>query len=284
MDRSWNYPLQRIVGALFVVGGLWHAAAPWVQRYSEVHSATVSNVVSGLCLAAVGVCYIVFRGARVLNWLAGAIGLWVMAAPALLGVHNWMMLNEAYWGGPIVLALTAIAAYDHRFHHDIEDEERAARARRVPPSAEVEYAAPARAGESRARFVPTQLHSAIDYLWAVAVIAMPWVLGYDSMFAVAIAPLFAGLFVIFYSVFTQYEGGVWGVFTMRSHLWMDVAVGIFLMASPWLFGFAREAWIPHVAFGAFAVIAGLVTSRVPKWTAASPEWFPRPEDYPFATR
>jgi hypothetical protein len=289
MDRDLHYPLQRIIGALFVVGGLWHAASPWIAGYSGDRAAVVSNVAAGLALAAVGVGYLVFRGARVLNWAAGAIGLWVMVAPAILGVPDWMALNEAYWGGPITLVLVAIAAYDLRFHRPIDEAERAARpADYATGTILTDRTAPgpaaARANESRLRFVPTQLHSAIDYLWAAAVIAMPWVLGYDSMFAVAMAPVFAGLFVIFYSVFTQYEYGVWGVFTMRNHLWMDFGVGLFLALSPWLFGFAREVWIPHVAFGCFAMIAALVTSTVPRWTVAPVEWFPEPRDYPLASR
>lgn len=284
MDRQWNFPLQQAVGAFFVVGGLWHAASPRIQGYSESQAAVVSDVASGLALAAVGAAHILLRGGRITTGLAAAIGLWVLIAPAILGVNNWMMMNEAVWGGPITLVLAAIAAYDLRFHRPLDDAERAARAREpgvvrpADPAAEA-----ARARESRLRFVPTRMHAATDYLWAAALIAMPWVLGHGSMFAVAMAPLFVGLFVIFYSVFTQYEMGVWGVLTMRDHLRLDVGVGLFLMASPWLFGFAREVWIPHVAFGAFAVIAGLLTSAVPSRAVAPPEWFPQPQDYPLAT-
>jgi hypothetical protein len=104
------------------------------------------------------------------------------------------------------------------------------------------------------------------------------------MFAVAIAPLFVGLFVIFYSVFTEYECGVWGVLTMRDHLWLDFGTGLFLALSPWLFGFASEMWIPHVAFGAFAMLTAIVTSAVPQHPVAPLEWFPRPQDYPLASQ
>jgi hypothetical protein len=295
MDRDLHYPLQRIVGALFVVGGVWHAASPWIAGYSGDRAAVVSNIAAGAALVVVGVCYLIFRGARVLNWAAGAIGVWVMAAPALLDTPDWMALNEAYWGGPLTLVLAVLAAYDLRFHRPIDEAERAAAAREAARPADyatgtiltdrtVPGPAAARANDPRFRFVPTQLHAFIDYVWAAAVIAMPWVLGYDSMFAVAIAPLFAGMFVIFYSVFTQYEYGVWGVFTMRNHLWMDFAVGLFLALSPLLFGFAREVWIPHVVLGAVAMIAALVTSTAPRWSVAPVEWFPEPRDYPLASR
>jgi hypothetical protein len=286
-DRELHYPLQRILGAFFVVGGLWHAASPWIQRFSEERAAVVSCLISGLALAAVGACVMIVRGGRLLTGLAAAIGVWVMVAPAILGVGNWMMLNEAYWGGPLTLVLAAIAAYDLRFHRSIDEEERAALARapvvaRPVDPAEAERRQ-ARARESRLRFVPTAFHAAVDYLWAAALIAMPWVLGERSMFAVAIAPLFVGLFVIFYSVFTEYEYGFWGVLTMRDHLWLDFGTGLFLALSPWIFGFAGEMWIPHVAFGAFAMLAAIVTSTVPQRPVAPLEWFPRPQDYPLAS-
>ncbi len=290
MDRDLHYPLQRIVGGLFVVGGLWHAASPWTQRYADIPLAVTNNVASGLALATVGLLVMLFRGARVLNWAAGAIGLWVIVSPAILGIHNWMALNQAYWGGAITLVLMAIASYDLRFHRPIDQMERAAereaalREREVTSTAFggeiVPGSAANRAKVAFFRFVPTRVNAVMDYLWAVLVIAMPWLLGYDTMFAVAIAPALVGLFVIFYSLFTQYEYGVWGVFTMRNHLWMDFGAGLFLALSPWIFGFAQTVWIPHVAFGAFAIVGAIFTSTAPRWSVATAEWFPEPRDYP----
>lgn len=66
-----------------------------------------------------------------------------------------------------------------------------------------------------------------------------------------------------------------GVLPMRWDLRIDLAVGLFLAASPWLFGFARGVWVPHVAFGAFAVAAGLLTRTVPKYAPAPPEPYKR---------
>jgi hypothetical protein len=124
------------------------------------------------------------------------------------------------------------------------------------------------------RFIPTATHAVIDYLWAAALIVAPWALGFGSSWGDAMVPVGAGAFVIFYSAFTAYEGGLWGVLTMRGHLWVDVGTGLFLAVSPWLFGFARTVWVPHVAFGAFAVAAGLLTRTVPRSAARPPEPFP----------
>jgi len=124
------------------------------------------------------------------------------------------------------------------------------------------------------RFIPTAVHGAIDYLWAVALIAAPWALGFGSMWAEAMVPLFLGAGAIFYSLFTEYECGAVGVVPIRWHLRLDLAAGLLLAASPWLFGFARTVWVPHVTFGTFAIVAALVTRTVPKRAPAPPEPFP----------
>ena len=123
------------------------------------------------------------------------------------------------------------------------------------------------------RFIPTRVHGVIDYLWGAALAGAPWALGFGSMWADSMIPLALGLGAIFYSLVTAYECGVIGVIPMRWHLAADVAGGVFLAASPWLFGFADKVWAPHVAFGLFSIAAGLLTRTVPVTAAAPPEPF-----------
>jgi hypothetical protein len=50
---------------------------------------------------------------------------------------------------------------------------------------------------------------------------------------------------------------------MSTHLILDMLSGTVLAASPWLFGFADEVWVPHVVLGILEVGAGLMTQTVP---------------------
>jgi uncharacterized membrane protein HdeD (DUF308 family) len=71
-----------------------------------------------------------------------------------------------------------------------------------------------------------------------------------------------GIGLIAYSLFTNYELGVWKVAPMAVHNVIDVVAGALLAASPWLFGFADESanvWLPHVIVGAAAIFLGLTT-------------------------
>ncbi|HEV7350862.1 MAG TPA: SPW repeat protein [Telluribacter sp.] len=62
---------------------------------------------------------------------------------------------------------------------------------------------------------------------------------------------------------TDYEAGVMKTVKMSTHLTMDVVAGIFLAASPWLFGFADYVFLPHLIIGIMEIGAGLMTDRVP---------------------
>jgi len=115
------------------------------------------------------------------------------------------------------------------------------------------------------RFIPTRIHGILDYLMAVVLIAIP------LMFRLRIGPA-AGAFLalgagtLIYSLLTRYETGLLGVIPMPVHLGLDTAFGLFLLASPWLFGFAGRIWVPHVLFGVVEVGGALMTRTVPERT------------------
>ena len=62
---------------------------------------------------------------------------------------------------------------------------------------------------------------------------------------------------------TAYELGVLRVLPMELHLGLDALAGALLAASPWLFGFAREVYLPHLLFGLFSVVASFITRTEP---------------------
>jgi|GEM_PF-6789048 len=116
MNQDQKFSMQRLIGVVLIVGGLWHVAAPWIFGYSNIMRAVLSDVISGAALALVGVGYVVLQGGAWLNWIGGAIGVWVLIAPQILGVGRpALAMLEASWGGPITLVLVTIAALDRWF-------------------------------------------------------------------------------------------------------------------------------------------------------------------------
>ena len=114
------------------------------------------------------------------------------------------------------------------------------------------------------RFIPTKFHAPLDYIVGAALIAAPWIFQFSDNTAASVVPIVLGIGLIAYSLFTDYELGVWKVAPMAVHNLIDIVAGALLLASPWLFGFADESanvWLPHVIVGLAAIFLGLTTKQ-----------------------
>jgi hypothetical protein len=113
------------------------------------------------------------------------------------------------------------------------------------------------------RFISTKMHGVLDYVVGVLLIAAPWLFNFNDGTAAQWVPVIIGLAVILMSVMTNYEAGMMKTIPMSTHLTMDVVVGIFLAASPWLFGFADQVYLPHLIVGLLSIGTGLCTETTP---------------------
>jgi hypothetical protein len=113
------------------------------------------------------------------------------------------------------------------------------------------------------RFIPTKFHAPLDYIVGAALIAAPWILQYSDITAATVLSVVLGIGLIAYSLFTNYELGVWKVAPMAVHNLIDIVAGALLAVSPWLFGFADEstAAVFLVAVGLAAIFLGLTTKQ-----------------------
>jgi hypothetical protein len=113
------------------------------------------------------------------------------------------------------------------------------------------------------RFISTKTHGVLDYLTGLLLIAAPWLLGFAEGGAETWVPVILGAGALLYSLMTNYELGAMKVFSMPMHLMFDLFSGIFLAASPWIFGFADRVYLPHLILGIFEIGASLMTDKVP---------------------
>ena len=114
------------------------------------------------------------------------------------------------------------------------------------------------------RFIPTKFHAPLDYIVGVALIAAPWIFQFSDHTAATVVPIVLGIGLIVYSLFTNYELGLWKVAPMAVHNLIDIVAGALLAAAPWLFGFADEGanfWVPFVVIGVAAIFLGLTTKQ-----------------------
>ncbi len=118
------------------------------------------------------------------------------------------------------------------------------------------------------QLIPTRTHGVIDYLTGLLLVVAPWLFGFANGGAAQWVPVVLGIGVIGYSLLTDYELGLARVISMPVHLGLDIAGGILLAASPWLFGFADIIVWPHLLVGLMEILVASCTYRYPSTTPA----------------
>jgi hypothetical protein len=71
----------------------------------------------------------------------------------------------------------------------------------------------------------------------------------------------SGVLLLGLGALTRYELGLVKTVPMQAHLYTDMGLGVFLIVSPWLLGFADLVWWPHVVVGALEVGVAAMTRR-----------------------
>lgn len=119
------------------------------------------------------------------------------------------------------------------------------------------------------RFINTRIHGMIDYMMGILLIISPWLFGFANGGAAQWVPIILGLGALLYSIMTDYELGLLKVISVKAHLMIDLVAGIFLAASPWIFGFADEVYLPHLILGIAEIGASLMTEQHPSYEETS---------------
>ena len=114
--------------------------------------------------------------------------------------------------------------------------------------------------------IPTKVHGILDYTTGALFAASPWLFDFADDDAARWVAVGTGAAVLGVSVFTDYEAGLVKRVPMATHLTIDTVSGVLVAASPWLLGFAKRRYWPHLAFGLLELGAGLLTQRKPKYT------------------
>lgn len=113
------------------------------------------------------------------------------------------------------------------------------------------------------KVISARLHTIIGLIVGVALIAAPWIFGFDDKAgAVVMVPMYVGVFILLSELTTTSPLSPMRLVPMRVHVVMDVITGAFLFASPWLFGFINQttnAWLPHIIVGLMVVGYALMT-------------------------
>lgn len=105
--------------------------------------------------------------------------------------------------------------------------------------------------------VPKVVHGAIEYLAGLALIAMPLLLEIEAEAAVAL-PVIVGILVLVVAAATERPPGLIELIPLEIHVVLDFVLAVFLIATPFVFGFTEE-FLPTVIFVGLGVVHLLLT-------------------------
>jgi hypothetical protein len=104
------------------------------------------------------------------------------------------------------------------------------------------------------KIIPTFVHGFIDYVIGIFLMMMPWLFDFPTEENETLVPAFVGAGIVAYSLATNYEYGAMKIISMNSHRRLDYLAGCVLALSPWLFGFHKIVYLPHLVIGFFIVV------------------------------
>lgn len=114
------------------------------------------------------------------------------------------------------------------------------------------------------QFISTKSHTIIGLIVGAALIAAPYLFGFNDNTAATITPILIGVFILLNELITTSPFSLVKLVPMKVHIIVDVLTGAILAASPWLFGFynADDAvqWVPHLIVGIMVIGYALLTT------------------------
>jgi hypothetical protein len=114
------------------------------------------------------------------------------------------------------------------------------------------------------RFIPTWVHGIFDYFIGIFPLTSPDILNLYGSERIEWLPRHFGAPILFLALITRYELGLFKVLPMRSHLWADYVFGLLLAIWPWVSGFDRALWFPHLLSGVAVFLVALFTRPEPQ--------------------
>jgi hypothetical protein len=111
------------------------------------------------------------------------------------------------------------------------------------------------------QFISRNIHGVLDYVVGILLLIAPMLLGFSDVPGARNAAIASGAVTLVYSILTNYECGLIRVLPFGVHLTLDALSGLFLIASPWLLGFADRVTTPHVVVGIIELVVVACTRK-----------------------
>lgn len=88
--------------------------------------------------------------------------------------------------------------------------------------------------------VSLRTHAAVEPLAALLLIAAPWIFGFSEISDATTISVVLGVLVLLTALMTRWRMALVRVLSLSAHRAADISVGLFAIASPFLFGFSDQ--------------------------------------------
>lgn len=111
------------------------------------------------------------------------------------------------------------------------------------------------------RVIPTWVHGIADYMIGFFLLVAPDLLNLFHSEQVQWVPRHFGTAILFLAFASRTEVGLFKLISVKAHLILDYLIGIALALSPFVLGFYKVVWAPHVICGFLIFGMALFTKK-----------------------
>ena len=111
--------------------------------------------------------------------------------------------------------------------------------------------------------ISTRTHTIIGLIVGAALLVAPWLFGFSENNDATVSAVVVGIVVLLSELITTSPYSLVKLVSMKTHVILDVGVGLFLALSPWLLDFMNNdkpnQWLPHLLVGLAIIGYALLT-------------------------
>src|SRR5437763_654305 len=112
------------------------------------------------------------------------------------------------------------------------------------------------------KIIDSKTHGVLDYTVGLALLMTPLAGGFAGDNTAANVLMVCGFSPFLYALLTDYELGAFKVISYQLHLVIDLISGVFLALSPWLLGFKKRVFLPHLLWGLGELLVVALSKQV----------------------